>query len=249
MEHSVPEISLVAEPLFHIGDFLVTNSLLLSSIAVFVIAGILLSLYIKGLSPVPGILQNIVEIVTEGILSVMDGVLGSQEKSQRYFPLIASIFLFVLVSNWLGLLPGVGSVLFAHKQGFVPFLRAPGADLNFTLALGIGAVVAVHIIGVGAIGVISHGKKFINLSGPIDFFVGILEFISEFAKMVSFSFRLFGNVFAGEVLLTIVAFLVPYFVPLPFLFLELFVGFIQALIFSMLTLVFVASATVTHEGH
>jgi len=109
------------------------------------------------------------------------------------------------------------------------------------------AVVAVNLFAIFALGPKVHISKFFNFKSPIGFFVGILELISEFAKIVSFSFRLYGNVFAGEVLLVIVAFLIPYVAPLPFLFLEVFVGFIQAFVFAMLTLVFVAVATVEHE--
>ena len=106
----------------------------------------------------------------------------------------------------------------------------------------------MNLLAIIAIGARAHVSKFLNFKSPIDFFVGLLELISEFAKMVSFSFRLYGNIFAGEVLLVIVGFLVPYLAPLPFLFLEIFVGFIQAFVFAMLTLVFVAVATAEH-GH
>jgi F-type H+-transporting ATPase subunit a len=177
----------------------------------------------------------------------MESVLGSRRHAEKYLPLVATIFLFILFSNWLGLLPGVGSFIIHEDGGRVPLLRSPASDLNFTLALAITAVLAVNVLGVAALGAAKHGKKFFNFSNPIAFFVGILELISEFARMISFSFRLFGNVFAGEVLLVIMAFLVPYLIPLPFLFLELFVGFIQAFIFAMLTLVFTAAAVA--EGH
>jgi F-type H+-transporting ATPase subunit a len=160
---------------------------------------------------------------------------------------VATIFLFVLVSNWIGLLPGVGSILINDGHGHqIPLLRAAAADLNFTLALGVLAVVVVNLIAIVTLGIRSHAGKFFNFSGPINFFVGILELVSEFAKIISFSFRLFGNIFAGEVLLVIVAFLVPYVAPLPFLFLEVFVGFIQAFVFAMLALVFIAVATTEH---
>ena len=180
----------------------------------------------------------------------MDSVLGDRHKSEKYLPLVTTIFLFVLVSNWLGLLPGVGSIFVrviedGHETS-APLFRAAAADLNFTLALGIIAVVSVNLIGILALGIRKHTGKFFDFSNPINFFVGILELISEFAKIVSFSFRLFGNIFAGEVLLTIVAFLVPYLIPLPFLFLETFVGFIQAFVFAMLALVFIAIATAEH---
>jgi F-type H+-transporting ATPase subunit a len=128
----------------------------------------------------------------------------------------------------------------------VPFLRSAGSDLNVTLALGIVAMTLVNVSGVNALGVWIHVRKFFTFKNPIDFFVGILELLSEFAKIISFSFRLFGNVFAGEVLLVIVGSLAPYVAPVPFLLLEVFVGFIQALVFAMLTMVFISIA-VAHE--
>src|SRR5262249_23719736 len=146
----------------------------------------------------------------------------------------------VLFSNWLGLVPGVGSVTIGADA--IPLLRAPSSDLNFTLALALIAVTMVNIFGIAAMGFKERFSVFFNFQSPIKFFVGILELVSEFARIISFTFRLFGNVFAGEVLLAIMAFLVPYILPLPFLFLEIFVGFIQAFIFGMLTLVFVALA-------
>src|SRR3989344_6922252 len=97
----------------------------------------------------------------------------------------------ILLSNWLGLFPGVGSLGLEKDHSFVPFLRAPASDLNFTLALAAVAVLAVNLFGIAALGVKAHLAKYINFKGPIEFFVGILELISEFAKVVSFSFRLF----------------------------------------------------------
>ena len=171
----------------------------------------------------------------------MDSILGSREASLRYLPLIATIFLFVMISNWLGLLP-VSPLTLHH----VPLLRAPTSDLNFTIALAVISVLSVNFLGAAAISVRRHIGKFLNFKSPIMFFVGALELISEFVKIISFSFRLFGNIFAGEVLLAIVGALLPYAAPLPFLFLEVFVGFIQAFIFSMLTLVFLGMAVQEH---
>ena len=184
----------------------------------------------------------------EGGLGLMDSVLGDRRSSEKYLPLVFTVFLFVLFSNWFGLLPGVGSIMVHTADGSVPLLRSPASDLNFTLALALIAITFVNILGIAAIGLAGRLSVFFNFKGPIDFFIGILELVSEFAKIISFSFRLFGNVFAGEVLLAIMAFLVPYLVPLPFMFLEVFVGFIQAFIFAMLTLVFVAMAVVSHGG-
>jgi F-type H+-transporting ATPase subunit a len=237
------EISLKAEEIFRIGSFGVTNALLLSTISLLGLSAIGITLR-RQLKLIPGKIQNALEAILDELLSLMDSVLGSRHLSEKYLPLVGTIFLFILFSNWLGLLPGVGSIIVHRGEGSIPLLRSPSSDLNFTLALAIVSVIAINVLGVAAIGAARHAKKFFNFSNPINFFVGILELVSEFAKMVSFSFRLFGNVFAGEVLLAIIGFLVPYLIPLPFLFLELFVGFIQAFIFSMLTLVFVAAAVV-----
>ncbi|MEK7094293.1 MAG: F0F1 ATP synthase subunit A [Patescibacteria group bacterium] len=246
MQNSI-HISLKGEPLFQSVVFPFTNSLLLGVIVVglLFILGLVLK---KKLALVPGTGQSITETGLESLLGLMDSVLGNRHKSERYLPLIATIFVMVMTANWLGLLPGVGSIGIKGEHGFIPFFRAPSADLNFTLAIAIISVVATHILAIKELGVGSHAKKFFNFSSPILFFVGILELVSEFAKIVSFSFRLFGNVFAGEVLLIIIGFLAPYVAPVPFLFLEIFVGFIQAFVFAMLTLVFVAIATTSHEG-
>lgn len=238
-------ISLKAEELFHIYGFPITNSLFLSFIVllIFVSAAFLLR---RRMALVPAGVQNMSEFVLEGMLGIMDSVLGNRKKSEQYLPLVGTIFLFILFSNWMGLLPGVGSVGVIKDGEFSPLFRSPASDLNFTLALALIAVTIVNVFGTAALGLRPHFKKYFNFGNPIKFFVGILELISEFAKIISFSFRLFGNVFAGEVLLAITAFLVPYLVPLPFMLLEVFVGFIQAFVFAMLVLVFIA-LSVSHD--
>lgn len=249
---STMHISITAEKIFELGGWPITNSILLAvvALALLLLTGILLR---HRLALVPGKLQSTFEIALENLLSLMDSILASRSLSERYLPLIATIFVFILTSNWLGLLPGIGSLGFYEESHgervLVPLFRAPSADLNFTIALAIISVLSVNILGIAAIGFGKHFKKYFNFSNPILAFTGLLEFISEFVKIISFSFRLFGNVFAGEVLLTIVAVLVPYLVPLPFLLLEVFVGFIQAFIFSMLTLVFVAIAVREEQAH
>jgi F-type H+-transporting ATPase subunit a len=240
------QISLRAEEIFHIGNFPVTNSVLLAAIALVVLVVFAIILR-RGLKMIPGGVQNIAEIIIDGALGLMDSVLGDRRKSEKYLPVVFTVFLFILCSNWLGLLPGVGSFVVRSGDGTVPLLRSPAADLNFTLALALIAVTFANALGIAAVGLKGRLKTFFNFKNPIAFFVGILELISEFAKIISFSFRLFGNVFAGEVLLTIMAFLLPYLAPLPFMFLEIFVGFIQAFIFGMLTLVFISMATTLHS--
>ena len=129
----------------------------------------------------------------------------------------------------------------------MPFLRSANTDVNMTLAIALVAMFMVHMWGFTTLGFFGHMGKFINFrSGPIGLFVGVLEAISEVARVISFTFRLFGNIFAGEVLLVAMAFLLPLVGIIPFLGLELFVGMIQAFIFAMLTLVFATMATVSH---
>jgi len=240
------EISLSAEEIFRVGNYAITNGLFLSFIVLLILSAFAL-IFKKNIKPIPGIAQNIAEFLIETLLTLMDSVFLDRKKSEKYLPLIATIFIFILVSNWLGLLPGVGSFFIEGEEGSVPLLRSPASDLNFTLALAIIAILSTNFLGMIKFGFFKHIKKFFNFSGPIKFFVGILELLSEFSRMISFSFRLFGNVFAGEVLLIIVFFLAPYIVPIPFLFLEMFFGAIQALIFAMLTMVFLSIHTTIEE--
>jgi len=243
-------ISLAAESIFHIGSFAVTNTLLMSwviTLFLFVITFLLR----KKFASVPGGLQNIIESVIEKLLNFVESVTHDRCQAKKFFPLIATIFIFVVLSNWLEIIPGLGTVgvkeIVGGKITLVPFIRSASADLNVTLGIAIVAVISIQLFGIASLGLVKYGSKFINFKGPIEFFVGIMELVSEAAKMISFSFRLFGNIFAGEVLLTVVLFLAPYIVPLPFLFLEIFVGFIQALVFSMLTLVFLKMAVTAHD--
>jgi F-type H+-transporting ATPase subunit a len=181
----------------------------------------------------------------------MTTVTGDKEKTKKFFPLIATFFLFILFSNWMGILPGVGSIGIweegEHGRILIPLFRSTNSDINMTMALAMISVIATQIFGVSIVGFFKYFSRFISFKGPIDFIVGLLELVAEIAKIISFSFRLFGNIFAGEVLLMVIFFLIPLVVPLPFLFLEIFVGFVQALVFSMLTLVFLTVAT--QKGH
>lgn len=240
-------ISLAAEPLFHVGNFSVTNSLLVSLITSVLI--IIFSLFFRlGITKYPGKFQSFIELAIEFFEDVAVSIGG--QKAVRFLPLVFSFFIFILVSNWIGLLPGFGSIgFYEHVDGhevFVPILRGATADLNTTLALATFSVVSIQIFGFAA-NKFSYFSKFINFKGPVDFFTGILELISEFSKVISFSFRLFGNIFAGEVLLSVITHLVPIIVPIPFFGLEIFVGLIQAVVFSMLTLVFINMATISHH--
>jgi len=248
-------ISIAPEAIFHIGSFPVTNTILVTLFISLIIiaASYILSLRVR---LVPRGFQNVVEAVLEALLNLADSVTQDRRQSKKFFPLVATIFIFIILSNWVELAPGLGTIgIFEVHEGeriLVPFIRSGSADLNMTLAVALVSVFSAQFLGIGAIGVAKYAKKFFvsPLAKPyfVGTFVGILELVSEAAKIISFSFRLFGNIFAGEVLLMVMMFLVPYFVPLPFLFLEMFVGFVQALVFSMLTLVFLKMAA-TETSH
>lgn len=249
------EISLAAEPLFYIGTFPVTNTLIVTLIlsAIIIISSVLLK---NKLKLIPRGFQNIVEYVLEALLNLVDSVTQNREQTKKFFPIVATIFLFVILSNWLEIIPGLGTIglneTHEGKTILVPFLRSNSADLNMTIALALISVITTQIFGIAAIGAVKYAKKFLvspfHKPYVIGTFVGVLELVSEISKILSFSFRLFGNIFAGEVLLAVMLYLVPYIVPLPFLLLEIFVGFIQALVFAMLTLVFMKIA-VTETAH
>ena len=319
-----------------IGKWYLMNTMITTWLAILVL--VLLAFAIRsGMKEVPGRLQSLFEIIVEFFLSLCESLAG-KEKARKFFPLVFTIFIFIVIANWMGILPGYGTigrvadpVEIAHHHGdhyyvdpanpyadshsndkshksedshakhdddhhshlddvtlhvfdvdgsiatlspgslsdqltykeyeqihgdlgegkkaghLVPFLRSANTDINMTLAMAIIAMVMVHFWGFSILGFPSHIGKFINFKeGPIGFFVGILEIISELAKVVSFTFRLFGNIFAGEVLLMAMGFLLPLIGIIPFLGLELFVGVIQAFIFSMLTLVFASMASVSH---
>ncbi|MFA5841326.1 MAG: FoF1 ATP synthase subunit a [Candidatus Paceibacterota bacterium] len=262
-------ITLFAEPIHEFSNFTITNSLLTSWVAVVII--IIISLVLRSkLRTIPGKLQNLFEIVVEGALSMCDQVTNDRALSLKIFPFAISVFFLILVNNWLGIMPFGGfGIVEKSEEGlaFIPFLRGGTADINTTVALAAMAVLGANLFGVFSIGIWKTFNKYVNLKvlggiftkirheptiilvAPITFFVGLIEIVGEFAKVASLSFRLFGNVFAGEVLLASMAALVAYIVPIPFLFLELLVGVIQALIFSILLVVYFTIASSDHDEH
>ncbi len=264
------ETTLFAEPIFPVGDFTITNSLFTGWIAVIVLVVIALVLR-KKISVVPKKFQTLFEIIIEQGLQVADLVTNNRKLSLKVFPIAITIFFFVLITNWLGFFPGVGSIGFIQEHNghdvLVPLLRGGTADINTTLALGLVSVIGANIFGIIIIGFWKLFNKYINIQGiidipkkiksdpviiitaPIHFLVGLFEIIGEFAKIASLSFRLFGNIFAGEVLLMSMSLMVAFLVPIPFLFLEIFVGTIQALIFALLTVVYFTVASMDHDDH
>lgn len=263
------ESTLFAEPIKHYKNFTITNALFTSWVVVGII--IILSFFLRSkLREVPGKLQNLFEIILEAALDLCDQVTNSRALSLKIFPIAISSFFFILLNNWLGILPLGGFGLLEkgeHGLAFIPYFRGGTADINTTIALSVMAVVGANIFGVFSIGLWKTFNKYVNLKAiggiftkvkkdptiiivaPITFFVGLIEIVGEFAKIASLSFRLFGNVFAGEVLLASMAALVSYIIPIPFLFLEILVGVIQALIFSILLVVYFTISASDHDEH
>jgi len=243
----------------HIGNLPITATLLMAwlTMAVLIAVAFLVG---RRLQLIPGKLQSIFEILIGGVYDYMSDVLESRDLAKKYFSIVMTIFLFILFMNWLGLFPGVTSIGFFEGYGggahFVPLLYPGATDLNITLALAIVAFVVIEFAGITALGLWKYAGKFINLkfllkpnfTNIIGFFIGLIELISELARLISFSFRLFGNIFAGKTLLLVVMTLAtPYFIPVPLMAYELFVGFIQAFIFAVLTLFFIKIAV--EEAH
>lgn len=244
------EIRLASQTVFTIFGWPVSNSVLATWLGMLVLLIIAIVATSK-MKLIPSGIQNVMEWTVELLLNLIDSVTHDRKKSAKFLPWVATFFLFIITVNWMELIPGFGTIgleeIIYGKTSLVPFLRSANTDINTTLALAIVSVLLIQIFGIAAVGFFKHFKKFVNFSSPMNFFIGVLEGISEISKIISFAFRLFGNIFAGEVLLIVIAFLIPYIAPLPFYALEVFVGFIQALVFSMLTLVFLTMATTAEE--
>ena len=338
-----PVIEIKAERLWSIGAFnvefagfkivedgiAITNTLFTSwfVVAFLIIVAVLAT---RKLTLIPSGWQNFIEAAIEALYGLVQNTVGDRH-ARRFFPVIATIFLYIIISNWFALLPvfnaigkveqlgpeeqhfheeavvfedsGIGLIMpgakelefeeidearceevtgAAHEECLVdlraeaiaaefadegveqgatvgliaPYFRSVNTDLMSPLSLAIASAIFVEWWGISTLGFVAYGSKFFNFGrlfrggfmGAIDFFVGILEFIAELARLISFSFRLFGNMLAGEILLLIMTFLIPLFLALPFYGLELFVGAIQAFVFAMLTLVFGALAVAGHGG-
>ena len=269
---------LAAEQIFHIGSIPITNAMVNSfaALVIFVVFAFFINLGVKKYytrNKAPKGVLNFFESILEFLLASIDNVTKDRKKTLKFLPIVGSLFFFILVSNWMGLIPGTGSLgIYQLHNGsveLIPLFRPANTDLNMTLAMAVFAVASSHILGIMAIGFFKYANKFIKLgdiyfalkslspikimTAVIEFFVGLIEVFSEIAKMVSLSLRLFGNIFAGEVLLTVLAGLIgglgAYGIPLPFMALELLVGAVQATVFSMLTLVYLTIATTEIHGH
>jgi F-type H+-transporting ATPase subunit a len=197
----------------------------------------------------PGKAQGGIEMFFEYLLGMMESTLESRALAVRYFPLIVTIFIFIFAANMFDFLPIFGSIGFYRGGEFVPLFHAVNADLNTTLALAIVSFLAIEVSGVAVLGVLKYGSKFINIKGgAMMFAVGLLELIGNLARLVSFSFRLFGAIFAGEVLLLVIAHFLPYIASVPFMAFEAFIGLLQAAVFAILTLAFIKIAIEEPHG-
>ncbi len=236
-------VELAAETLFRIGSFPVTNTLTeIVIVDALIIAGIVL--LNKNIKKIPGAFQNLVEIVVDGFYGLTESI--SPKSAMSIFPYFMSLFVFILLANWLSLFPGFGTVGLKSKEGIIAFLRAGGSDINFTLALAIIATIATQVLAIKTIGIKHHLARYFSFN-PIFLFVGLLEILSIFTNVVSLSFRLFGNIFAGDVVLTTISQMFAFILPLPFMALEIIVGLVQALVFAMLTMAFMAILTTPHN--
>ncbi|MBI2909841.1 MAG: F0F1 ATP synthase subunit A [Chloroflexi bacterium] len=291
-------VQLPAEKIFTLSGFPITNTIIAAWASIIVLLAI--SYFgTRRMQAIPTNLQNFVELVVEMFVGMVESIAG-KKNGRRFFPVVMTIFLFVVVSNWMGLLPGYGTIGFVEpdehgnvfnkvevgglelallmpgegggkeaegkdskhveKGLLMPFLRSANTDVNTPLALALVSAFFVEYWGISTLGFLRYASKFFSVGkllrgdlfiGFIDFIVGILELVSEFVRIVSFTFRLFGNILAGEILLTVLVFLVPWVAVIPFYGLELFVGLVQALIFAILTLIFgtVAVTAPGGEGH
>lgn len=252
---SLIHVSIKAEPLFAIGPFEFTNSMLGALLASLLLLAA--AWYVTRRSTlVPARLQSLIELPVELLTSIVS---GSTSRWRGYVSLVISLFLMILVANWLGLLPGVGTIGLAgeHEGELIPFVRPASADLNFTLGLAIITFVVFVGWAIRIHGPIGYLKELVGEPRYMAPLMFPIHLISELSRLVSLSMRLFGNVFAGEVLLatmlaltTAVVFVLPlaFFVPAVFLGLELLFGAVQALVFALLTMAYITLAIAEHAA-
>jgi len=263
-----PHVALPAEPVAHVGSLSITNTLIASWFTILVLVGLSIFLTRK-MKLIPDRRQGLGEVIVEGLLSFVESVAGKRH-ARMLFPGVATIFIYVIFNAYLALLPFFGTIGFRHDHEFVAIFRAANTDLNVPLSIALSSFFFVESWGIRAIGAKHYLGEFFNFrqflqglkelftgkikTGPmnivfgfISLFVGVLEVFSHLTRMLSFTFRLFGNMTAGEILILVSSFLIPLVFAIPFYSLELLIGMIQALIFSGLTLVFGTIAVSPHE--
>lgn len=243
-------VSLVTEPIFHIGSFPITNS----ELSAFLITLILLLFCLvarRGMGIIPSRLQVFLEIIVGFVMDQLKTAFGSEQRAKKFFPWIMSILIFITVANQLSLVPLIYQITYEGKTA----LRTATSDLNLTLALALFVIVSAQVLAFAA-SPLKHIGKYIKLkqflkvrsvgdfgNAFLDFFLGLLDIIGELSKILSMSFRLFGNVFAGEVLVAVIAGLSAYtsfILPIPFMLISIFSGFVQAFVFMLLSVQFMS---------
>lgn len=248
------EVTVSADKLGYFHGLPITNTILMSWVVVLAI--ITLSFVLrKKLALVPGKFQLVMETMVGGAYDFVNSNLENEKLAKQITPFLLSLFVFILLGNWFEFIPGVESIIYTHAvSGHAPVLRGLNTDLNVTLALAIISFVTIEVVGIMSLGFFKYASKFLDIrpffnwrlaikpQTTVNLFVGLLELLSECVRLVSFSFRLFGNIFAGSVLVMVITYLVPYVVPVPFMIFEVAVGVIQAGVFSLLTLFFIKLA-------
>jgi len=244
--------SLGPELIKEIAGFPVTNTII-ATIAVDFILIFLLIIITKNIKLKPSGIQSFVEPAITYFYDLTEQIAGS--RAGKIFPWFASFFIVIFITNLFGLIPGITAVgIFEEHNGklqLVPLFRAATSDFNMTFALASISVVATHALTIHYLGIVGYLKKFLSLN-PVNLFIGLLEFVLEFVKIFSLSFRLFGNILAGEIVLVTVSGIFAFLAPIPFVMLESVVAIVQALVFSMLTMVFMTVLTASHSeggGH
>jgi F-type H+-transporting ATPase subunit a len=274
----LPNVSLAPDTIFYIGGFPVTNTLFCTWISIVVL--FLMFFCARQGKLIPSGWQNFMEWMIEALLGLVEGVVG-KERGKKFFPLVATFFLFILVSNLLDVIPTVdtvgtidwtriqqinaaghtsyqpvlGFLLFGPiSNALIPWVRPATTDLNLNLAMALIAVITAQVFGFATLGFGEHVSKYLNfkalfkfsLTGFIEFFLGLLEIISEIARIISLTFRLFGNIFAGSVVLAVFAFILPFLADVVFIPFEIFVAVVQAFVFALLALTYLQLATSSH---
>ena len=268
----LPHVQLAPEVIFTIAGFQVTNTLFCTWISIIVLVALFFFATRRG-DMIPRGLQNAMEVIIEFLLNLAENITG-RKNARKFFPLAATFFFFILVSNLLDVIPGVDSIgsikpeelpKGAHASIFlwgdasnaiIPWIRPATTDLNLTISMALVAVITAQCVGFATLGFKEHTLKYVNLrslfkfslTGFIEFFVGLLEIISEISRILSLAFRLFGNIFAGSIVLAVFAFLLPAVANVVFIPFELFVAAVQAFVFALLTLIYLQLA-VTGHGH
>ena len=250
-EHVAPHsesgihVALAAQRL---GEFIgipITNTLVTTWL---VVGALVLSAFLfrNKIALIPSRIQALLEMLFEFVYDYVTETLGSRVMARKFFPLLMTIFIFVLALNWFEFLPGVESIKY-HGE---PLFRGVNTDLTTPLVLAFISFFVIEITGVVTIGIYKYGSKFIvnPLKNPIGFAIGLIELIGEFVRLISLSFRLFGNILAGSVIIAVATYFAPYGAPGILSLFEVFIGFLQAAVFSLLTLFFIKLAIEEPHG-